>query len=113
MLPSVIGLLGFLINGMLHFNNSFSGATALETAKSNFLLVISSALECLVVMFFMPAASHTASTTFNFFAILSTRRNSTSGKKMANGTPGKPPPQPISMICCPFLKSAMAAILNE
>ena len=65
--------LEFFSKGLDHFHKSFKGATALETAKSNFRPLISSARVCSVVIFFKPIPWAIASTTFNFFETLSTR----------------------------------------
>ncbi len=45
-----------------------------------------------------------ASVTFIFLAMESTRINWDSGKRMARGIPGKPPPVPASIIRVPGLK---------
>ena len=54
------------MSGLLQLHNSFKGATALETAKSNFLFLISSARMCCVERFLSPMVWAMASTTFNF-----------------------------------------------
>ena len=90
-----------LSKGLAQAQRSFSGATARETAISNFLPLISSARICCVQILVRERASATASTTFSFFAMLSTSWNWVSGKNIASGIPGNPPPVPISITCDP------------
>ena len=51
--------------------------------------------------------------TFIFFPILSTKWNWQSGKRIANGIPGKPPPVPKSIISVPGLNWITSAIPSE
>src|SRR5437868_7203437 len=103
----------FFNKGLVQFQRSFSGATALDTTVSNFLFLMSSARECCTVRFFRPIVSAIDAATFNFLLMLSTKWNLAFGKNIANGKPGNPPPVPRSITSAPSPNSNIAAIARE
>jgi hypothetical protein len=77
------------------FTNSGKAVTARLIMKSN-RLFSSSILLRMAFTFVRFSSSATDETTFIFFSIESRRKNSASGKMIASGMPGKPPPVPAS-----------------
>ena len=61
----------------------------------------------------MPAPSATARTTVIFLPIESTAVKRASGKRIASGTEGKPPPQPTSSTRAPAAKAQTRAMASE
>src|SRR5690554_3625554 len=89
-----------------------SSVTALETTIWNSWGMLS-ALVWMAVVFDNPSALETAVTTFVFLFMESHSKKSVSGKRIARGIPGKPPPVPTSSTELPGLKLNNAAIDNE
>ena len=94
------------------FTKSGRGMTARDTIKSNFPFS-SSPRSCAVSTFSSPIAFIISRATFTFLPVPSMRRNLHSGKRMAKGTPGKPPPVPKSRIDVCGLKRITRAIAIE
>ena len=85
------------ILSLIQLTNLGNEVTALPRTKSNCLLMFS-ARTGMLLTFLRSRSEAMDLTTFIFFAIESTRRNSLSGNRMAKGIPGKPPPVPTSRI---------------
>lgn len=79
----------------ISFNKSPRGMTARLTMKS-YLVLFSSTLQWANVTFCNPIACAISCATLIFFPMRSMRWNRHSGKSMARGMPGNPPPVPTS-----------------
>ena len=84
-----------------------------DLSKSNFFDLIDSTLPQKTSTFLSSIADDISLTTFTFLAIESANKNFTSGKKIASGIPGNPPPVPRSITSMPETKGKVAAIDNE
>ena len=94
------------------FIRSGRGITARLTTKSN-LPRSSSPRKCSGVQFFSPMALLTSCATRIFLPVPSISLNRHSGKRIASGMPGKPPPVPKSRISVPGLKRMNFAMASE